>query len=95
MTIGEQHLSIYEVLIHKLEQFMEALDILSTGHLSINLISHTQLPQTKTVLQKTNPDNTILFHYLYYYYDMKLISFGYDKDFNPSLQFPAFTEPYT
>ena len=26
---------------------------------------------------------------------MKLVSFGYDKDFNLLLQFPVFTEPYT
>ena len=26
---------------------------------------------------------------------MKLISFGYDKDFNLLLKFPVFTEPYT
>ena len=43
MTISEQHLSTYEVLVHKLEQFIDALDILSTGHLAIPLISPTQL----------------------------------------------------
>ena len=26
---------------------------------------------------------------------MKLISFGYDEDFNLLLQFPSFTDPYT
>ena len=26
---------------------------------------------------------------------MKLVSFGYDKDFNLFLQFPIFIEPYT
>ena len=40
MTISEQHLSIYEVFFfHKLEQFIETLDILNTGHLPITMIS--------------------------------------------------------
>ena len=43
MTVSEQHLSVYEVLIHKLEKFIETLDILITGHLPITLISPTQL----------------------------------------------------
>ena len=60
MTISEQQLSIYDVLIPKLEQFIEPLDIFSTGHLPITLISPTQLTnmldQIKMILQKTNPE---------------------------------------
>ena len=56
MTISVQHLSNYAVLAHKLEKFIEALGILSTGHLLITLISPTQLEhipdQVKAVLQK-------------------------------------------
>ena len=99
MTISEQHLSIYEVLVHKLEQFIEALDTLHTGHLPINLISPTQLKhmlnQVKKALQKTNPNYNLLFPDLYYYYDMKLVSFSYNKDFNLLFQFPIYIEPYT
>ena len=43
MTMDEQHLSIYEVLIHTLEQFRATLYILNTGHLPITLISPTWL----------------------------------------------------
>ena len=35
MTVSEQHLCIYEVLVPKLEQFTEAFNILGTGHLPI------------------------------------------------------------
>ena len=38
VSVSEQHMSIYEVLIHKLDQFIETLDILSTGHFSKTLI---------------------------------------------------------
>ena len=42
-TISEQHLSVYEVLVHKLEQFIEALSILNTGHSPLTLTSPPQL----------------------------------------------------
>ena len=65
MKISEKHLSIYEVLVHTLEQFIEALDILSTGHLPITLISPTQLEnilnQVKKALQKTSPNYNLPF----------------------------------
>ena len=32
MTLSEQHMSIYEIFIHKLEQFIGAFDMLDTGH---------------------------------------------------------------
>ena len=52
------------------------------------------LNQVKKALQKTYLNPNVLFLHLYYCYDMKLVSFGYDKDFNLSLQFSVFTEPY-
>ena len=86
MTIGKQHFSIYEVVIHKLRQFIGTLDILNRGHLPISLISLTQLTHmlhhVKAALQKTNT-----FHDLY---SFKVVSFGYDKDFNLLLHFPVF-----
>ena len=81
VTISEQHLGIYEVLIHKLEQYIEALHIWSTGYLPITLTSPSQL----TALQKAVPDHTPLFLDLCYYYGMKVISLGYDKDSNKLL----------
>ena len=53
------------------------------------------LNQVKKALQKTNANCNLLFPGLYYYYDMKLVSLTYDKDFNLLLPFPAFAEPYT
>ena len=40
------------------------------------------LDQVKTALQKTNQDYTLLFPDLFYYYSMKWVIFGYDKDMN-------------
>ena len=53
------------------------------------------LDQIETTLLQMIPVYTLWFPDLYYYYDMKLITFCYVKDFNILLQFPEFTEPYT
>ena len=91
MNMSEQHPGIYEAVIHKLEQSLEVLDILSTEHLPITLLSSTQLThmleEVKATLQKTNQDLSLLFYDVYCYYDMKLISSGYNKDFNPLFNF--------
>ena len=83
-------------MVHKLEQFIEALGILSTGHSPITLISPIQLEhmlhQVQEALQKTYPNYNLLFTDFYYYYDIKLVSFSYDKDFNLFLFFPVFLE---
>ena len=65
MNFSEQVLSIYEVLIHKLEQCLEAFDPLSTGYLPMTLPVPTQLThmlkQVKTALQRINPYYKLLF----------------------------------
>ena len=43
---------------------------------------------------KTNPDYNLVIKRLHLYYDMKLITFGIDKDKNLIVQFPVFTQPY-
>ena len=57
ITINEQHLGIYEVLIHKLESFTGALNTLSSAHLPITLILLTRLThmfeQVMTASQRT------------------------------------------
>ena len=99
MTISELNLSIYEVLIHKLELLIEVFDILRTGHLPKTLISPTQLmhmlDKSRQPYRKQIQTIPCYFLNLYYYYDMKAVSFGYDKDLNLVLQFPAFIESYT
>ena len=86
-------------MVHKLEQFIDALVILNTGHLPITLILPTQLEhmlkEVKEALRKKNPNYNLLFPDLYYYYDKILVIFDCAKDFNLLLQFPVFIESYT
>ena len=53
------------------------------------------LGKVKVALQQTNPAYNLLFLGLHYYYEMELISFGYNRDFNVLLQFPVYVKLYT
>ena len=53
------------------------------------------LGKVKKAIQITNPDHDILIKGLHLYYDMKLVSFGIDKERNLIVQFPVFVQPYT
>ena len=49
----------------------------------------------KETLIKSNPDYDVVIKRLHLYYDMKLVTFGIDKDRNLIVQFPIFVQPYT
>ena len=41
-----------------------------------------------------NPDYDIIIKRLHLHYDLKLVTFGIDKDRNLIIQFPVFVQPY-
>ena len=49
----------------------------------------------RNTVKKTNPDYDLVIKRLYLYYDMKLVTFGIDRDSNLIIQFPVFIQPYT
>ena len=49
----------------------------------------------KTTIRKINQDYNIVIKRLHLYYDMKLVTFGIDRDKNLIIQFPVFIQPYT
>ena len=49
----------------------------------------------KETLIKSNPDYDIVIKRLHLYYDMKLVTFGIDRNRNLIIQFPVFVQPYT
>ena len=73
--------------------------ILARGYLPISLITLYKLQEIinsiKETLIKNNPDYDIVIKRLHLYYDMKLVTFGIDKDRNLIIQFPIFVQPYT
>ena len=46
-------------------------------------------------VRKTNPDSDIVIKRLHLFYDIKVVTFGIDKDKNLIVQFPVFIQPYT
>ena len=53
------------------------------------------LEVVKSTVQKTGPDYNLVIKRLYLYYDIKLVTFGMEKDRNLIIQFPVFVQPYT
>ena len=52
------------------------------------------LDSVKEALIKTNPEYDIVIKRLHLYYDMKLVTFGIDRERNLIIQFPIFVQPY-
>ena len=50
--------------------------------------------EVEIAVRKTNPDYDQVIKRLHPYYDMKLVTFGIDKDRNLIIQFPVFMQPY-
>ena len=78
--------------------YVTAIRVVAKGHLPIWLITHLKLKEilndVKIAIRKINPDYDIVIDRLHLYYDMKLVTFGIDKERNLILQFPIFIQPY-
>ena len=53
------------------------------------------LNDVRHAICKTNPDYDLFIKQLHLYYDMKLVTFGIDKNRNLIVQFPVFIQCYT
>ena len=98
-TIKEKYVRLYARFITELKSYSKAIHILSKGYLPISLIPPSKLEiilqQVKSALAKTNKNYDFVLNRLYFYYGMKLVTFGIDNDRNLIIQFPVFVEPYT
>ena len=70
----------------QLHIYARAIRVLTKGYLSISLITPLKLKEilneVKVVIRKTNPDYDLVVDILHLYYDMKLVTFGIDKERN-------------
>ena len=98
-TIKEKYISVYNEFITQLQIYTKGVRILAKGYLPISLVMPYKLQEilntAKETLTKSNPDYDIVIKRLYLYYDMKLVTFGIDKDRNLIIQFLIFVQPYT
>ena len=97
-TIKEKYIVVYNEFITQLPIYAKAVGILAKGYLPISLITPYKLQEilnsVKETLIKSNADYDIVIKRLHLYYDMKLVTFGIDRDRNLIIQFPIFVQPY-
>ena len=70
--------------ITQLQIYAKAVTILAKGYLPISLITPYKLQEilnlVKETLIKSNPDYDIVIKRLHLYYEMKLVTFGIDRE---------------
>ena len=98
-TIKDKYIEMYNEFISQLHNYAKVIRILTKGYLLILLVTPLKLQEilasVKETLTKTNPDYDIVIKRLHLYYNMKLITFGINKNRNLIIQFPKFIQPYT
>ena len=76
----------------QLKMYASARRILSKGYLSLSLLPPIKLQkilnEVKMAIQISKPDYNIILKRLHLYYDMKLVTFGIDRERNLIIQFP-------
>ena len=98
-TIQEKYIKMYERFFNQLKEYSRTIRILFKGYLPISLLPPSKLAkilqEVKQVLLKTNKNYGLVIKGMYKCYDMKLVTFGIDRDRNLIIQFPVFVQPYT
>ena len=98
-SVLERQIRLYEWLQVYLKDLLNAIGILSTGHLPPFLFPPTVLENITTnalvMVKKTHPNFVLAIKHLTEYYDMKLATFGVDTEGNMVVAFPVFVQDHT
>ena len=98
-SVLERQIRLYEWLLINLKDLLNAIGILSTGHLPPFLFPPTVLENITTnalaMVKKTHPNFVLAIKHLTEYYDMKLATFGVDTEGNMIIAFPVFVQDHT
>ena len=85
-TIKEKYIAVYNEFITELQIYAKVVRILAKGYLPISLVIPYKLQEilnsVKEAFIKSNSDYDIVIKRLYLYYNMKLVTFGIDKNQN-------------
>ena len=94
--LKEKYVRMYKKFISQLKMYANVIRTLSKGYLPISLLPPMKLQEilkeVKKVIQISNPDYDIVIKRLHLYYDMKLVTFGINKERNLIVQFPVFVQ---
>ena len=94
----ERQIRLYEWLLHHLQDLLDSIGILSTGHLSPFLFPPTVLQNMTAnaidMVHRTHPDYALTIKHITEYYDMKLVTFDLDSDGSMVVAFPVFVKDH-
>ena len=80
-TVQDKYIALYRELITQLCLYATSIRILTKGHQPISLVTPSKLREilndVKTAIWKSNPDYDLVIDRLHLYYDMQLVTFGY------------------
>ena len=96
-AVKDKYIEIYNKFISQLHIYTKAVRILAKGYLPISLITSLKLWDSnfiKEMQTKTSPDYDIVIKRLHLYYDMKLVTFGIERNRNIIIQLPVFVQSY-
>ena len=92
----ERQIRLFEWLLHHLQDLLDSIGILSTGHLPPELfpprVLQTVIANAIEMVCKTHPDYVLAIRHITEYYDMKLATFGLDSDGSMVVAFPVFVK---
>ena len=95
----DKYIALYKELISKLHVYATSIRILAKHYIPISLLTPSKvqeiLNEIKLAIRKTNPDYDLVIDRLHLYYDMKLVTFGIDKERDLIIQFPVFMQLHT
>ena len=98
-TVQDKYVSLYKELITQLCIYAKAIRVLAKGSLPISFTTILKLKESlsevKTGIKNTNPEDDLVIKRLHLYCDMKLVTFGINKEKNLIIQFPLFIQPYS
>ena len=98
-TVREKYVKMYERFIKELETYPKGIVILSKVSLLMYLLppsrSESILKEVRKAITKSNKDYDLVLTRLCLYYNMKLVTFGIDKERNLIIQFPVYVQPHT
>ena len=94
----ERQIRLYKWLLCHLQDLLDSIGILSTGHLPPELFPPTVLQNVTAnaieMVHKTHPDYTLAIRHMTEYHDMKLAMFGLDSDGSMIVAFPVFVKDH-
>ena len=93
-----RQIRLYEWLLQHLEELLDSIGILSTGHLPPLLFPPTVLRNITTnainLVHRLHADYVLAIDHVTAYYDMKLATFGIDHEDNMIIAFPIFVKDH-